>query len=200
MRGVQTPGQRASRSAWSSRTRDSGKPLARHDENGNQRWLHQFGTSQEDRITALIHDIAGGVMAAGDTYGNLGGPNAGLRDAFLAGFDSAGNQRWVRQFGSIESDTASSAAPDDAGGIMVAGSTNGGLGGPNAGSEDAFLARYATGICYADCNQDNIVNTFDFICYLNQYNTSDPAADCNGDGIVNTFDFLCFLNAYNDGC
>ncbi len=54
--------------------------------------------------------------------------------------------------------------------------------------------------CFADCNEDDIVNTLDFICYLNQYNKDDPRADCNGDGIVNTLDFLCFLNAYNEGC
>ena len=54
--------------------------------------------------------------------------------------------------------------------------------------------------CAADCNEDGILNTLDFICYLNYYNDDDPAADCNADNIVNTLDFLCFLNAYNEGC
>lgn len=54
--------------------------------------------------------------------------------------------------------------------------------------------------CFADCNEDNIVNTLDFLRYLNLFGASEPAADCNGDGIVNTLDFLCFLNAYNEGC
>ena len=54
--------------------------------------------------------------------------------------------------------------------------------------------------CYADCNDDGIVNTLDFLCFLNLFNIGDPLADCNGDGIINTLDFLCFLNAYNEGC
>lgn len=54
--------------------------------------------------------------------------------------------------------------------------------------------------CVPDFNGDGIVNTLDFISYLNAYNESDPRADLNGDGIVNTLDFLVFLNAYNDGC
>ena len=69
----------------------------------------------------------------------------------------------------------------------------------NQGIQAAWL-RQRRGECYADCDEDGIVNTLDFICFLNQYNTSDPTADCNGDGIVNTLDFLCFLNVFNGGC
>ena len=54
--------------------------------------------------------------------------------------------------------------------------------------------------CQADFNGDGIVNTLDFIGFLNAYNTGDERADFNGDGIVNTLDFIGFLNAYNEGC
>ena len=54
--------------------------------------------------------------------------------------------------------------------------------------------------CFADCNEDNIVNTLDFLCYLNLFSASDLAANCNGDGIVNTLDFPYLLNAYSEGC
>lgn len=56
------------------------------------------------------------------------------------------------------------------------------------------------GACIADCNEDGIVNTLDFLCFLNLYNIGDPLADCNADGTINTLDFLCFLNAFNNGC
>lgn len=56
------------------------------------------------------------------------------------------------------------------------------------------------GSCPADFNNDGIVNTLDFLDFLNAYNASDPAADFNSDGTVNTLDFLMFLNAFNLGC
>lgn len=54
--------------------------------------------------------------------------------------------------------------------------------------------------CYADFNDDGVVNTLDFLAYLNAFNAGDAAADCSGDGTVNTLDFLCFLNEFNAGC
>lgn len=54
--------------------------------------------------------------------------------------------------------------------------------------------------CPADFNEDGIVNTLDFLAFLNAYNVIDPGADFNGDGVVNTLDFLGFLNAYSRGC
>ncbi len=107
-----------------------------------QLWLRQFGTSDMDWAYALAPDGAGGVMVSGYTLGDLGGPNAGDRDAYLARYDSAGNRLWIRQFGTSSSDGAYALASDGAGGVMVAGGTGGSLGGPNAGSNDVFLARY----------------------------------------------------------
>ncbi|MCH7793406.1 MAG: SBBP repeat-containing protein, partial [Planctomycetes bacterium] len=126
--------------------------LARYDANGNRLWIRQFGTSAEDSAFALAPDGAGGVMITGWTHGSLGGPNAGLytNDVFLARYDSAGNQLWIRQFGTSTSDDVRALAPDGSGGVMIAGGTNGSLGGPNAGRVpghqtfyyDVFLARY----------------------------------------------------------
>ena len=107
-----------------------------------QLWLTQFGTSERESAYALAPDGAGGVMVAGGTSGSLGGPNAGLNDAFLARYDGAGNQLWIRQFGTSEGEIAWALAPDGAGGVFIAGHTNGSLGGPTAGPADVFLARY----------------------------------------------------------
>ncbi|MCL4742494.1 MAG: hypothetical protein KJZ54_09865 [Phycisphaerales bacterium] len=52
--------------------------------------------------------------------------------------------------------------------------------------------------CYVDCNGDTVINSLDFLCFLNLYTSQNPAADCNGDTVINSLDFLCFLNLYNN--
>ncbi|MCH9058903.1 MAG: hypothetical protein IIB55_09780, partial [Planctomycetes bacterium] len=110
--------------------------LARYDHAGNQIWIRQFGARNDGRNLALAPDGAGGVMVAGPTSGSPGGPNAGSYDAFLARYDSEGNQLWIRQFGTSAGDRAGALAPDGAGGVLVAGWTYGNLGGRNAGGAD----------------------------------------------------------------
>ena len=118
--------------------------LARLDSDGNEVWISQFGTSGGELALALESDGAGGVLIAGTTTGDMAGPNAGGIDAFLARYDGAGNQLWVRQFGTVGGDEALALALDSTGGVLVAGSTTGSLGGTNAGGADAFVARYDT--------------------------------------------------------
>ncbi len=54
--------------------------------------------------------------------------------------------------------------------------------------------------CEADFNNDGVVNTLDFIAFLNAFTSGDVKADFNGDGVVNTLDFIAFLNAFTAGC
>ncbi len=54
--------------------------------------------------------------------------------------------------------------------------------------------------CPADFNGDTVVNSLDFIAFLNAYTAGDPKADFNGDTVVNSLDVLAFLNAYVLGC
>ncbi len=68
------------------------------------------------------------------------------------------------------------------------------------GVESHKIARLGCPTCRPDCNDDGILNTVDFLCFLNLFSAGDPAADFNGDGVVNTLDFLAFLNAFNEGC
>ena len=44
-------------------------------------------------------DGSGGVYVGGSTFGSLGGSNAGASDAWLARYDSLGNQLRILQFG-----------------------------------------------------------------------------------------------------
>jgi Beta-propeller repeat len=116
--------------------------LARYDSLSNQMWIRQFGTSGDEGGQALASAGAGGVMVAGTTKGSLAGPQQGFGDAYVARFDGLGNQIWIQQFGTNSFDEAHAIAPDGSGGVVVAGYTRGGLGGLNAGLQDAFLARF----------------------------------------------------------
>jgi len=121
--------------------------LGRYDGAGNEIWTSQFGSIGIDKAYALAPDGAGGGFVAGGTKGDLGGPNAGIDsyDVFLSRFDAAGNQLWMRQFGTSLEDVANALAPDGVGGVFVAGSTNGdlgGIGGTHFQWLDAWIARY----------------------------------------------------------
>ncbi len=116
--------------------------LAHYDNTGNQTWIRQLGTSANDYARAASPDGAGGVYVCGDTIGSLGGQHAGAYDAWLARYDGAGNQTWIRQFGTNTFDYAYAAAPDGSGGVYVSGKTQGSVGGLHAGGDDAWLAHY----------------------------------------------------------
>jgi hypothetical protein len=116
--------------------------LAHYDNAGNQLWIRQLGTAADDIAYAAASDGAGGVILTGLTSGRLGGPSAGIFDAFLARYDGSGNQLAIRQFGTNGSERANAAAPDGSGGVYVAGRTDGSLGGPISGFYDAWVARY----------------------------------------------------------
>jgi hypothetical protein len=85
----------------------------------------------------------GNAYISGWTYGSLGGPNAGIVDAFLAKYDSSGALLWTRQVGTTSFDSGQSVAVDGLGNAYISGETWGSLGGPNAGSSDAFLVKFS---------------------------------------------------------
>ena len=88
----------------------------------------------------MATDPDGTIYIAGDSFGSVGGPNAGMADAYLAKLDPSGRQLWARQLGSPQGDVAR-VAVDPHGGAYLAGQTDGDLGGPNAGASDAFIAK-----------------------------------------------------------
>jgi len=116
--------------------------LARYDGMGTQVWIRQLGTSEDDSAKAAAQDGFGGVYVAGQTNGSLGGTQAGGPDAWVARYDSAGNLVWTRQLGTSAAEDTFGAAADSYGGVYLAGSTEGSLGGSNAGKNDAWVARY----------------------------------------------------------
>ena len=117
--------------------------LAKYSAEGNLLWTQQLGTSALDVASGVAADAAGSAFITGYTKGSLGGPNAGGNDAFLAKYSAAGNLLWTQQLGTSEGDRARSVAVDAVGSAFVIGTTSGSLGGPNAGENDPFLAKYS---------------------------------------------------------
>jgi len=113
-----------------------------YDSNGDLRWTRQFGTSSTDFARGIVVDVGGNVYIAGYTAGALEGSSAGGVDAFVRSYDSSGNVRWTRQFGTSSTDDASGIASDASGHVYVSGSTQGALEGSNAGIFDAFVRSY----------------------------------------------------------
>lgn len=105
-------------------------------------WGQQFAAPPAVRSTACAPDEAGGVFVAGVTSGAMAGANFGEQDVWIRRVDSSGDLLWIRQIGSSEDDWVTSAAPDGSGGLVLAGYTNGSLGGPMSGGSDAWIARF----------------------------------------------------------
>jgi len=200
--------------------------LACYDANGNRVWITQFGTASEDRLTGAAPDGESGVLITGWTSGSLGGPSAGLEDAWVAHYDFAGERDWINQFGTESWDFAWAATPNGAGGVLVAGFTYGDLAGPNAGYTDGFLASYDTGgnqgwitqfgtslddPTYA-LAQDELAGAFvsgytdgnlfgpnagSRDVVLARFGTAHCYPDLSDDGVLDLFDFLGFVNLFN---
>jgi hypothetical protein len=113
-----------------------------YDRDGNLRWTRQLGTSSDDVANEIATDASGNLYITGYTQGPLEGSNAGGWDAFIRSYDSDGNLRWTRQFGTSSNDTAQGIATDASGNLYITGYTQGPLEGSNAGGWDAFIRSY----------------------------------------------------------
>jgi pimeloyl-ACP methyl ester carboxylesterase len=120
--------------------------VRKYDTSGNELWTRQFGTSTYDDATGVSVDPNGDVLVAGYTYGELPTTSsAGGYDAFVRKYDTAGNELWTGQFGSIIDDFGEGVSVDANGNVLVAGYTTGELRGQSsAGENDAFVRKYGT--------------------------------------------------------
>ena len=105
-------------------------------------WIAQLGSSGWDESFSVAADSSGNVYLTGLTSGDLGGTQQGIRDVFVAKYDTDGSLLWTQQLGSAGYDEGLDIAADSDGNVYVTGETWGDLGGTNQGSNDAFLAKY----------------------------------------------------------
>jgi hypothetical protein len=117
--------------------------VAKYNTNGNLLWIKQFGTGGDDSAYSIATDSKGNVYLTGWTDGDLGSPNAGSWDAWVAKYDTNGNLLWTNQLGTPSADTTYDGVDTDSlGNVYISGWTEGNLGGENTGSLDAFVAKY----------------------------------------------------------
>jgi hypothetical protein len=93
--------------------------LGKYDVNGSVLWMRQFGGTSFDGAGGVVPDGLGNVFLAGATQSNLSGTFAGVSDAYLAKFDGAGNQLWLRQYGGPDYDVAQTLATDGLGNVYA---------------------------------------------------------------------------------
>ncbi|MBE9171193.1 SBBP repeat-containing protein [Pleurocapsales cyanobacterium LEGE 06147] len=103
----------------------------------------QIGTAGIDFVFNSTVDPDGNLYIGGGTSGSLGGPNTGPRDAWVTKFDSNGNQQWIQQFGTDNSENVWALA-NDGDNIYVVGNTSGDLAGINKTGvdEDVYLSKF----------------------------------------------------------
>jgi hypothetical protein len=97
------------------------------DADGKHRWSRSFGSSAVlEEPTGIAIDDSGNVVVTGIFYGPVdfgGGPlaGAGSGDIFLASFDTDGNHRWSKSFGSGATERGAGVAVDGAGNVALTG-------------------------------------------------------------------------------
>ena len=115
--------------------------LRKYDASGTVVWTRQFGTNTTDAAYAVTVN-ASGVYVGGETSGAIAGYTKvgnGLYEALVAKFDLAGNQQWVREFGTRYEDAVYGIAATTAG-IYFVGYAGDPL--PGQSSPGTFVRRY----------------------------------------------------------
>lgn len=116
--------------------------IAKYNPDGTQLWEKPIGTGYDIASGALAIDLNGNLYITGHTLANLEGINQGKKDAWVAKFDNAGNQEWVKQIGSSEDDLSHAITVDGTGNIYLAGYTQGALAGLPEGEGDGWVAKF----------------------------------------------------------
>jgi hypothetical protein len=111
--------------------------VAEYDSSGNQSWVKQIQTLNNNQAAAVSVDASGNVYVGGQVTGVIGKGQTsnGGNDAYVAKLDSKGNVVYEQQYGSSGNDSAAATAVTSDGGLLVASVING----------HAVVSKYAGG-------------------------------------------------------
>lgn len=119
--------------------------LTKYDSAGNVQWTKLLGAADTANAYGLAVDpLSGGVVVAGSVKGKLTPTTlGGGTDSFVAKYDSAGNQTWLRQVAPVNNDAANSVSVDSSGNVYVGGQVSSALaaGQISAGGVDAYITK-----------------------------------------------------------
>jgi hypothetical protein len=117
--------------------------LAKFASSGNQLWIKQTGSSNEDDSHSLAISSDGNIYVTGNTLGLIDDIGEGGSDLFLVVYDSDGNLLNQTQGGSSGNEVAGGIVIDSANNsFYITGQTDGGVdGNTNAGGWDALLIK-----------------------------------------------------------
>lgn len=174
--------------------------VAKYDAAGVLMWIRQLGTTGNENGAAIDNgggvsaDGLGNVYISGSTEGDLGGTNAGLIDAFVSKYNSAGGLLWTKQLGTAAKENwyGWDVSADGLGNVYISGDTYGSLGGPNAGDADAYLAKYSIEPLTGDYNRDGTVDGRDYVVWRSNVGNVVPpctGGDANCNGFVEWVDY-----------
>ena len=126
---------------------NSGGPdmfLVKYDSSGNKKWSKLFGTAEHEHANGVAVDSSNNVYVTGYSAGNFDNQtNFGDDDVFLVKYDSSGNKKWSRLFGTAKKEHGRGVAVDSSGDIYVTGESYGNFDNQtNSGSADMFLIKY----------------------------------------------------------
>ena len=120
---------------------DQDLSVAKIDPTGQVLWRNDYGSTAWDYGQALAVDAAGNTYLTGSTSGDYGGVQQGAGDVFVAKVDTNGNEVWVAQFGSGQTDRAYGIALGPNGEIYASGESRGVMG---AGGQDEVWSGFLT--------------------------------------------------------
>ena len=95
--------------------------LMKYSNDGTLLWTVQLGTTSTDYGFAVKAHSDGSIYLGGTTSGSLGGPNQGRQDAYIATFDTNGNQTGIKQYGDADGEIPYDLIIDGTGRIFVTG-------------------------------------------------------------------------------
>lgn len=114
--------------------------ITKYGPSGNTIWSKQLIAANGVTPTSVYPNIAGNVVVAGRTQGNLFAPISGSQNIFAVKYDTNGITLWNIEYGTT-TDNVNDLFVDNQGYVYIAGDTQGNLFGANAGGDDAFIQK-----------------------------------------------------------
>src|SRR6185437_4154455 len=119
--------------------------LTKYDSAGNVLWTRMLGSAGTANATGLALDPTGGVVITGSTTADLTTSSVadGNTDTFVARYVSLGNQTWLKQLQTLNSNQAAAVSVDASGNVYIGGQVTGviGSGQTQDGGTDAYVAK-----------------------------------------------------------